>query len=512
MKNFIFHILPIVLCALILVGAVKGLPGNISELDFEYPGWTVDGPFELSVERGRFALIYSMVEDHSFEFSVPLARFSVPDLGLKDNKYVSLFAPGLSFLAIPGYVLGKMVGISQVGTFLTISLFALINFVLIKSIAQRLGAHPLAAMLGGLAFLFGTPAFTYSTTLYQHHLSTLLVLGCVYVLVRWNNLKSLCLIWFLCAASIPIDYPNLFFLFPLGVMALGRFINLQLKQDKLILDIKFRGFFTILVMLIPLSFFAWFNYHSYGSPWQFSGTVAQVKNLETVGHEAEVVVDPAQDPARHQDRSALQFFSTRGLLNGFHILLASPDRGIVTYAPVMLLGILGGYLLYKKNTALAATLIAVIGFNFLLYAMWGDVWGGWAFGSRYLIPTYAVLGIWMALVLTQWHKNILLLMVFVSLFIYSAGVNTLGAITSSRNPPYVEVLALEKLSGREQKYTWERNLEFLQITGSKSFVYQAFAKHHVTAIQYYYLLTGFILTIVAVGLVGLYFSKYEIKH
>jgi hypothetical protein len=508
MRSLIFIIIFVMT---ILISAVRGLPGNISESDFESTSWTVDGPFELSVERGRFALIYSMIENKSFEFSVPVARFAVPDLGLKNGKYVSLFAPGVSFLVAPGYIVGKMLGASQVGTFLMISLFALFNFVLVKSIAQRLGANTLASTLGAIAFLFATPAFAYSTTLYQHHVSTLLVLGCIYVLVRWNNLISLSLIWFLCAASIPIDYPNLFFLFPLGVLALGRFIKLKLENGKLEINIKFKGFLTLLAMLLPLTFFAWFNNQSYGSPWQFSGTVAQVKDLSTVGHESERVVDPVTDIALKHDRSALHFFRTRGLLNGFHILLASPDRGLVTFAPVMLLGVLGAIFLYKRNTTLTATLVAVIGFNILLYAMWGDVWGGWAFGSRYLVPTYAILGIWIAIALSHWRKNLILLATFVCLFTYSLAVNTLGALTSSRNPPRVEVLALEAISGQEQKYTWERNLQFLQITGSKSFVYQVFAKNYLTAVQYYYLITGSVLIVAATGIGALYFSKHEAK-
>ena len=43
------------------------------------------------------------------------------------------------------------------------------------------------------------------------------------------------------------------------------------------------------------------------------------------------------------------FFKTRNLLNGFYIHLLSPDRGIIYYAPVILLGLLGFLFLLAKK-------------------------------------------------------------------------------------------------------------------------------------------------------------------
>jgi hypothetical protein len=93
--------------------------------------------------------------------------------------------------------------------------------------------------------------------------------------------------------------------------------------------------------------------------------------------------------------------------------------------------------------------------------MWGDPWGGWAFGSRYLIPTYALLAFGLAFALSRWRYRLVILLLFVPLFTFSLWVNTLGAVTSLANPPEVQVLSLEKQSGHEQKYTFMRNWEFL---------------------------------------------------
>src|SRR3990167_9827779 len=103
----------ILFCTVILALGIRGLSGNPTAEELNSFQWKDSGPLELSPERGRFALLYSIVEDNSLQFSLPIARFATPDLGLSpDGKYVSLFAPAVSFIAIPGYVIGKYFGAS----------------------------------------------------------------------------------------------------------------------------------------------------------------------------------------------------------------------------------------------------------------------------------------------------------------------------------------------------------------------------------------------------------------
>jgi len=126
-KKISISILKILLSAIvaaILVFSVRGNIGNPKSNEITDPFWREGGPFELSPERGRFGLLYSLVEDKSFYFSVDLARFIAPDLGYLNEKYVSLFAPAVSFIATPGYLIGKYFGASQVGSYLVIAIFA----------------------------------------------------------------------------------------------------------------------------------------------------------------------------------------------------------------------------------------------------------------------------------------------------------------------------------------------------------------------------------------------------
>ena len=149
-----------------------------------------------------------------------------------------------------------------------------------------------------------------------------------------------------------------------------------------------------------------------------------------------------------------------------------------------------------------------MGFNIVLYSMWGDPYGGWAFGSRYLIPTYAISAIFIAIGLTYLKKYNLFLIIFFMLFSYSVAINTLGAVTSSRNPPQVEVLDLEALSGKEEKYTYQRNIERLQTGESKSFVYQTYIRSYLSAWEYYTYITLFVI-VVAASILLVYKTKKE---
>ncbi len=515
-SSFLLKSLFVIFCAIILSLSLRGLPGNPTVQDLNQNVWKDDGPFELSPERGRFAVIYALVENNSFQFTRELGEFAKPDVALLDGGYVSLFAPGPSYIALPGYLIGKYYGASQVGSFAVIAIFALLNLILLKSIATKLGAHPLAATIASGVFLFGTPAFTYAVDLYQHHISTFLILFSIWVLLRLNTYISLLVVFFLCGISIMIDNPNLFFMFPIGFFAVWKAFTIRTDNSKYTLNIDFLKLLTGVIVIIPLLIFGWSNYKSYGDPFQLAGTLKTSEDLKIRNSPIEeatsaAVLQAQATASRPEDveKEAVNFFKTRAMLNGFYIHFISPDRGMYMYTPVMFLGFIGMIVAYQKKVQLYALMIAIMGANILLYTMWGDPWGGWAFGSRYLIPTYAILSIFLALLLTYWRKNLFFLIIFGLLFGYSIAVNSLGAITSSRNPPQAEVLNLEKITGREQKYTPQRNLDMIYNNQSKSFIFQTFANKYFTALDYYLLISLSIGSVFLTLLIIYYLSSFK---
>jgi hypothetical protein len=507
------NILLLVFCAIVLAVSIRGNAGNPTPQELNTKAWKDNGPLELSPERGRFALLYAVAEQKSFSFTPDLARFATPDVGYIDGKYVSLFAPAVSFLAIPGYLLGKYFGISQVGSFAIIALFALLNVFLIRAIAIKLGAHPLAATIGALTFLFATPAFAYAVTLYQHHISTFIILLSIFLLMRYKSVWSLLVIWMLCAFSVTVDYPNFFMMLPIGMTALAKTFLMEKKEGKITLRIPLLRVVAITSMIIPMLFFMWFNNMSYGNPLQLSGTVDRSVQVNKNGSpvlESEQVkarLKAAHKTEAKPEKNALGFFNSRLIQNGFYIYFLSPDRGIIMYAPVMLFGIAGLVFALKRRTKYAALLIAVIGFNIVLYSMWDDPYGGWAFGSRYLIPSYALLAAFLGLLLTWFSRYWFFAFFFFTVLGYSIGINTLGAITSNMNPPMVEAIALEQTSHTPQPYTFVRNINVLNENISKSYVFQTFAKSHISAQIYFTYLALFITVIMTAMLIRLQLIK-----
>ena len=514
-KNFIFTSLFLLFCALILLLAVKGLAGNPSVEQINSTQWKEDGPFELSPERGRFAVIYSLAEDGSTNFSLPLAQFTTPDLGYINGSYVSLFNPGVPFLAAAGYLIGKIFGFAQVGSFLVIAVFALLNATLIFVIARKVGAHQLAGYVAALVFLFGTPAFAYGTTLYQHHVSVLLILLSVFLLLRYNSAWSVALVWFISATAVVVDSPNLLLMLPIGLAALGKFLKIEKNAKRFQINFSLLGVLTIAAAIPVLAFFLWYNQVSYGSPLQLPSTVARVLSFSSGSGNSQASEVNSLVPEVEQEseeETVVGFFESRNLMNGFYIHTLSPDRGVLVYAPIVLFGILGIILLFKRNSYLAKILVSIAGLNLLIYSLWGDPYGGWSFGSRYMIPTYAILSIGVAKMLTRWKNNTIILGLFLAVMTYSVWVNSLGAITSNANPPKIEVLGLEEVTGIEQKYTFERNYDLIRNNNSKSFVFQSYAQGKISAELYHLIITGAILATASVMLVHIGSNKKDIAN
>lgn len=490
MRKILGTFFTILFCALILALSIKGLPGNPVGADLTDPVWSETGPLEPSIEGGRFALLYSLVENKSFVFSQEVALLATPDLGYRNGKYVSLFAPGASIIAIPGYILGKMIGLSQVGSFAVISLFALLNVYLIKKIAIRLGANSLASTIASLTFLFATPAFAYASTFYQHHISTFLILISVFILIRFNTLFSLIAIWVIYGAAFIVDFPNLILMAPIAVFAASKMFFIAKNHSKVNISFSIPRLLTVLSFVIPLMFLLWYNHNANGGALKLSGTLDRVMSFDAEGIPllgSDLVKEALENKTltAPPNSSFFSAFLNKHSLNGLYVHFLSPDRGMIFYTPIMLFGVAGLFMQLKKWNKNIILLVSIAAFNIIIYSMWDDPQGGWAFGSRYLIPTYSILAVFIAFLLTNFKKSVITLVLFFAVLSYSVGVNTLGAVSSTSNPPKHEAVALEKQYKKPQKYTYFRNIDQLKNGDSKTFVFKAFAVNYVSAWNYY---------------------------
>jgi hypothetical protein len=234
-----------------------------------------------------------------------------------------------------------------------------------------------------------------------------------------------------------------------------------------------------------------FNYYAQGNPFKLSGAVKAARAIDSSGNPYDPDKVTLENAVNELDtekvKDPVKFFKTRNLLNGFYIHILSPDRGIIYYAPVVLFGIWGYFISKKRYEFIPKTILATVGIIVLLYSMWGDPWGGWAFGSRYLIPVYALLSIFIGFWLDKYSGRLLFVLLFLIAAFVSVRVNTIGALTSISNPPKVQVLQLESLSGREEKYTVARNVDQINANSSRSYIYRTFLQSKLGLWQYFWI-------------------------
>ena len=448
--------------ALLLV-AIRGVPGNLAP-DYIVEHLRTKGmPFELSPERGRFALTFSIAENNSFEFTREIAAMAVPDLATVNNKYVSLFAPGVSIIALPFYYLGKMFELSQVVTFASSTLFAGLNLICIILIVKKMTQNAYAGVAAGLTFLFGTNAWAYSGTLYQHHLTTFLLLLSFYLLLYKRNLLLTILVGILFATAIFVEYPNAIFFIPLLLFLLHKYIDITEVGEKIRLVFNFGIISIVLGVAVGLVPLIWYNVRAYNNPLQLAGTLKSVRTLEATDSAT------LKPQVSYKQKTVLGFFKLERVPGGLDVLLTSKDRGLLVYAPVILLGFLGFIPLFKKRRPEAYVLLGTTGIFFALYSMWGDPWGGWAFGPRYMIPTVALLAVPLGVAIHAYGRSFWFGVLYVILLNYSLAINAVGALTTIQIPPSVEhdALLLPKL-------TYLHNFELLYQGISNSYIFKTF--------------------------------------
>lgn len=439
---------------------------------------SVGGPFESSNNTSRYALTEAIVEDKTFFFNDARARFATPDIEEYNGKIFSIFTPGVAFFGVPFYLLGKLFGLPQLFTYFSTAVLALINFFLIILLARKLGAGFYSSLLGGIVFLFGTNALSYALTFTQHHASvTLILLALLNITGERTFLKNI-LLGVLFGTGLLIDVPNGIMLLPIIIYALLKHLKSETISEKIKLGLKL-NIIGLLIGLIPLlAVFGWYNYNTTGSYFkvaQLLGRRVDVLQTGEIVHKRQISAE-AEAPKLP--------FNPRNQLQGSNILLISNERSWLYYSPVVLLGILGMVLAHRQMTKRSLAIIAssVVLTTIVVYSMFGDPWGGWAFGPRYLIPAAAILSAAIGIAVERFRKNIFFIVVFIILLAYSLGINTIGAMTTTQVPPKVEAVNLPN----PIPYTYEYNLQLIDKDFTSSLVYNLYLFKFMSVREFLY--------------------------
>jgi hypothetical protein len=78
---------------------------------------------------------------------------------------------------------------------------------------------------------------------------------------------------------------------------------------------------------------------------------------------------------------------------GLYVLLLSNTRGLLYFSPIVLFGIAGLFLAYRRYPIEVTVIFSLILYTIIFYAKKYESHGGAAFGPRYLVPILLVMGI-----------------------------------------------------------------------------------------------------------------------
>lgn len=450
---------------------LKGLPGNLHPNGVGTNKIKVNSPpFETSMERGRFAQVIALAETGTLKVN-SFYKFLEPDLAWYNNNFYSTFPPGVAFIAFPFYLLGRVLNLSQILTFLTSAVFTTLTVYLIYIFCQSQNLSKRTSVLAGLIFAFTSSTWAYSISLSAHPVSAfIMLLGCIVaqkIARSENNLKYFMVIGTLFGLCLFVDYPNILIFLPILIYSVGqKMFSFAKDATGKVLEIQIPRGLIYLVLSFALFFvlFVTYNINTFQKPIAFTNTYS-IKYLQ-VSEEAKSKMQLNNDIFKDKDYS--KRFSLNSTLEGINTLLFSKDRGLFFYAPIYLLAILGLPIMFRKNLGLTVTGLLTFILNLLIYASYDDPWGGWSFGPRYLTATLPILVIFVAHGIEfLFEKRISLAKLGIfALLIYSFAIAAVGAFTTNAVPTSVEA----KVIGMQDNFMY--NWNYLTDRGISSFIYK----------------------------------------
>jgi len=494
MKSFLACLFLIIIGALIFGAVLKGIWGNI-------PAESLKDKTEYSLrDRGRYLLTQNLIEHQTFALTREQANLAAPDAGYYKGKWFELYPPGLSILAIPFYIVGLRFNLSFVATFVMGGIFAIGILIFTFLIARQILKMPYwASILASIIFGFSSNSLGYSTSLFQHHASAFFILASFYAVYqykihkKWGFILGF-FIWASYGLVIFLDYPNAILMLPVMIYFLIVSINIKKVNDRINLVFRPAIIITSVFFILITALHLYYNYVNFGSATKLSGSLIGFREG----------VDKALDKGGSlndnlkklsQKKNPVNSFKETSIANGAFELFIAPDRGLFIFSPVFILAFVGVFYAASRMDLEKGTLISIAAVTIFFYASWGDPYGGWAFGPRYLITALPFLALFVSYFLSvNSHKIVSKIVAFLLIGI-SAAISMLGAVTTNATPPQSEAVWLNSHYQTGTHYGIQYAFDFLMSGKTSSFVYTYFLHNRMSLLQYYELLLGGVMVV-----------------
>jgi hypothetical protein len=250
---------------------------------------------------------------------------------------------------------------------------------LLVGIGRRLGWRPLVAVVAALSFSGLTMAAHFSTEFFSEPGVTFAVTLVIYAIcLSWERQVLGLFIGSLgIALGVLFRSDSLILLLPLALLLLR---PSQWKET-----VRRRPGSLLALTPIPaaVAWVAWYNWYRYGS-------------VTKVGY----------------DKLTIGF--NMPLWRGLNLLVVSPGRGFFWFNVILIPGLVGAILVWKKSWRIGAAIAYGCVARLFFYAKWDAVAGGVTWGPRFLLPCCALLtvGLGEALEWTSRARRVVRLSVF----------------------------------------------------------------------------------------------------
>ncbi len=387
--------------------------------------------FKSINEGSHLALTMAIVEERSFRinkymFWTGWADYSEYPPG--SRNYYSDKAPGLSFLGIPFYLLGKFVAYSIFGKYefvfirgtlasfmvLCSSILTALSVVVIFELCKLFEISEKTSLLTALSYAFGTIAFVYGVTFFAHGTSAFLLVSAAYLTVHYfkNERKDNTKVFLAGLAlgySVCVEYQN--------ILALPPFLLFYLYK---------REFKNLILFLFPylacLGTLAWYHNTIFGSPfatpYMYQGFSGEVQSVHAFSYPLHL---------------------------GLWGLLFGTSHGLFYLSPFLLFAIYGFVLFFRRYPNEAIWFSSTFLLMLLLFSIHIGWSGGGAYGPRYLLSVipFLVIPVGILLDTPSIAKNRKFQIIFFSTLAYSMFAIATGAVTNPTPPMWPQNPFLE---------------------------------------------------------------------
>lgn len=347
---------------------------------------------ESMLERGNLAIDDRFTTDDGYN---PSAKRGA------DRRSYGKYGLGLSLLEVPLLTAVRVssrlldvpearvrsILLSLLSPFLTA-----LSTALIWAICRQLGASLAAARLAALGYAFGSLAWAYAISDFSEALQSCLVATAAWALVGFDRTDRGRALWF-CGVAIGwgiLTKITMAVLVPSFVLA--SWLASRSAGDTWSRALV-RSAGIVAPVAAALAIIGWLNWLRFGSI------------LET-GYNTPVLTHP--------------------LGNGLYGLLVGPNKGLIFYAPQVVLAPFAAQALWQRSRPLAIAILFGVSAWIVLTALFYDWGGGWSWGPRYLVPVLPLFFVAVGLVLDRPRMREIARVLFVAGF----AVNLLGVLVS----------------------------------------------------------------------------------